>query len=41
MGSETFTEYREIEGINIPMHVRGIHLTLGNYTAQVRDVRFV
>jgi hypothetical protein len=35
---ETFSEYREIEGIMMPTRTLGIHLSLGSYSARVRDV---
>ncbi len=38
---ETFTDYRTIEGMLVPTRRRGDHAALGNYTARVRDVRYV
>jgi hypothetical protein len=39
--SETLADYRAIEGMFVPTRRSGKHLTLGNYTTRIRDLRYV
>jgi hypothetical protein len=40
VATETFSDYRKIEGIMIPMRSDGRHALLGRMVGQVKEVRY-
>jgi hypothetical protein len=39
--SETYSQYREIEGIEVPMHITGTWESVGDYSARVSKAKYV